>query len=154
MRHLLLVLSLLLGLAQPVAAAFGPNEMLPDPRQEARAQDLSRQIRCVVCQNESIHDSPAEIARDLRRIVRERITAGDSDQQILDFVVARYGDFALLRPPVAGHTLILWFGPAVVLVLGGLGAWIALQRRSQRTSPAELSASDRARVEALLKDQP
>src|SRR3546814_8109266 len=107
MRRLLLVLSLLL--AAP-ALAVEPSEMLDDPVLEQRARDLSAEIRCVVCQNESIDSSNAEIARELRLLVRERLVAGDSDQQVLDYLVARYGDFVLLRPPMKPATYLLWFG--------------------------------------------
>jgi cytochrome c-type biogenesis protein CcmH len=151
MRHWIVLCALLL--ASPAAATFSPHEMLADPALEARARALSREIRCVVCQNESIHDSPADIARDLRRLVRERIVAGDSDQQILAFLVERYGDFALMQPPVARHTYVLWFGPAVVLAAGAVAVALSLRRRQRAHAPV-LSDDEAARVDALLKDRP
>ncbi len=150
MRFWILVCALLA--TTPAAATFSPHEMLADPALEARARALSREIRCVVCQNESIHDSPADIARDLRRLVRERIVAGDSDKQILAFLVERYGDFALMQPPVARYTYVLWFGPAAVLVLGALAVAISFRRRQRAAAPS-LSDAEVARVEALLKDR-
>ncbi len=135
------------------AQAVQPDEVLDDPVLEARARDLSAEIRCLVCQNESIDASNAQLARDLRILVRERLVAGDSDREVLDFLVARYGDFVLLRPPVNQATVLLWFGPALVLVIAG--TVIFLRTRNRRTAvataPAALSAEEKARLEALLK---
>lgn len=122
-------LALVLALAVPVHAVQ-PDEVLDDPVLESRARALSSEIRCLVCQNESIDDSNAQLARDLRLLVRERLVAGDSDQQVLDFLVARYGDFVLLRPPFNAATALLWFGPALVLVLAT--AIIVLRTRRPR----------------------
>src|SRR5690348_18154534 len=97
------------------ACAIEPQEQLPNPALEARVRILGQELRCLVCQNESIDDSNADLARDLRTIVRERLTAGDSDQQVLGFVTSRYGDYVLLRPPIRAGTLVLWFGPVVLL---------------------------------------
>src|SRR5262249_49804138 len=108
---------LMLGLSTP-ARAVEPSEMLKDPALEARARAISRDLRCLVCQNQSIDDSNADLAHDLRLIVRERLTAGDSDQQVKEYLVARYGDYVLLEPPLKAKTLVLWFAPALLLVLG------------------------------------
>ena len=113
----LLVLFLLL--AAPALAATSPGEMLPDPALEARARTLGKELRCLVCQNQSIDNSDADLARDLRRLVRDRLVAGDSDAQVLDYVTQRYGDFVLLKPPVKPSTWLLWFGPVAVLLGGG-----------------------------------
>lgn len=131
-----------------------PDEVLDDPLLEARARELSREIRCLVCQNESIDSSNAELARDLRILVRERLTAGDSDQQVLDYLVARYGDYVLLRPPVKPATYLLWFGPALLLLLGG--AVVVLYFRPGRdlavATAAPLSDHERGQLEALLEE--
>lgn len=135
------------------AAALEPDEVLPDPVLEQRARDLSKEIRCVVCQNESIDSSNADIARELRLLVRERLVAGDSDRQVLDYLVARYGDFVLLRPPVKPGTYLLWFGPGIVLLFG-LGAVFFFFRRQRAASAgaASLSAEEEARLARLLDD--
>ncbi len=150
--RLALCLALPLAGALLPAAAFAvdPDEMLSDPALEARARAISQQLRCLVCQNQSIDDSQADLARDLRILVRERLKAGDSDKQVIDFVVARYGDFVLLKPPVNEQTLGLWFGPLALaaLGLGGIAVYFARRRRS---APRELSATERRRLEELLK---
>ena len=149
-------LVLLLALAAPTQVrAVEPNEMLSDPMLEARARALSKDLRCMVCQNESIDDSGAPLAHDLRVLVRERIKAGDSDQQVLDFLVARYGEFVLLRPPLSWHTLALWGLPPAVLVLGVLVILMDLRRR--RTAPAQeakanLTAAEETRLAELMRD--
>lgn len=137
-----------------VAFAVQPGEQLPDPVQEARARKLSAELRCLVCQNQSIDDSDAELARDLRQLVRERISAGESDSAIRQFLVARYGEFVLLRPPVNAKTLLLWSLPAVGLLAG---AWIAASVFRKRTRVAEapvapLGADEQAALDALLDD--
>lgn len=149
MRALLVACLLLLALP---AWAVEPDEMLDDPALEARARALSQVVRCVVCQNESIDSSSAGIAKDLRKLIRERLLAGDTDQQILDFLVARYGNFVLLEPPVEPSTWLLWAAPPLVLVLGGVGVVLLLRRRRALAPPAELTAAERARLEAFLKD--
>src|SRR5216683_4600504 len=106
------------------AVALGPDEVLSDPALEARARSLSKELRCLVCQNQSIDDSAAPLARDLRVLVRERLTGGDSDQQVLDYLVARYGEFVLLKPRFAWHTALLWLGPPGVLIGGALALWL------------------------------
>jgi cytochrome c-type biogenesis protein CcmH len=153
--------ALLLGLmpAVPVLApgpaiAIGANEALEDPEQEARARALFKELRCLVCQNQSIDDSDADLARDLRVLVRERIRAGDSDQEVLAFLTSRYGDFVLLRPPVRPSTWPLWFGPFALLAAAALGLAWALRRRRARSggAPQPLTAEERARLDALLED--
>ncbi len=150
-------LALVLGLALTTlcggpAGAVLPDEVLGDAVLEARARELSREIRCVVCQNESIDTSNAELARDLRLLVRERLVAGDSDAGVLDFLVARYGEFVLLRPRLKPTNYLLWFGPAAVLLLGGLGIALHFRRRQARgTAAAGLTPEEQARLKHLLK---
>ncbi len=146
MRGAALLATLLL--ATP-ALAVQPNEVLKDPALESRARAISAELRCLVCQNQSIDESDAPLARDLRVLVRERIGAGESDAQVRQFVVARYGDFVLLRPPVNAKTMLLWASPALVLLLGGIGLW-RLRRRGEGMRAETLSAEERARVEALV----
>ena len=145
------LLALLAGLliAAP-AHAVEPGEALADPALEARARDLSADLRCLVCQNQSIDDSHAPLARDLRLLVRERLKAGDTDEQVRDFLVQRYGDFILLKPPLRIGTLLLWGAPLLVLALGGLGLAAAARRRRVVVPVAELSAEERARLDKLL----
>src|SRR5882757_7203315 len=114
----------------PAAFAVQPDEIMADAGKESRARDLSRELRCMVCQNQSIDDSEAPLARDLRLLVRERIAAGDSDAQVIDFLVARYGEFVLLKPRFSPHTLLLWLLPPLALAGGGIALWIYGRRRS------------------------
>ncbi len=157
MRPIVLALAFLLLVPQLAWAVAVDSERLADPALEARARAVSKTLRCLVCQNQSIEDSNAALARDLRRIVRERIVAGDSDDQVRDYLVARYGDWVLLKPPVKMETLALWIGPFVFLALGGIGLLVALRRRekttSSHTATTPLSVEERARLEALLKDE-
>jgi cytochrome c-type biogenesis protein CcmH len=146
---------LALLLAPPLlrsAAALAPEEQLADPALETRARALSKELRCLVCQNESIDDSNADLARDLRTIVRQRLVAGDSNAAVKQYLVARYGDFVLLDPPVEAKTYALWFGPALVLALGALGVVVFLRRRSGATpsAPPPLSADEQRRLAQLL----
>ena len=127
--------------------------MLSDPALEARARTLSRELRCVVCQNESVDDSPAEVAHDIRRAVRERLVAGDTDRQVLDYMVARYGDYVLLDPPFKTRTLVLWLGTPAVLLLGAIGLWLANRRRTAAAGPAPRTEDERARLDVLLNDK-
>jgi cytochrome c-type biogenesis protein CcmH len=151
MRALLAALVLLIALAGS-ARAIDPAEQLADPALEARARALSKELRCLVCQNESIDDSNADLARDLRRIVRERLTAGDGDPAVKRYLVARYGDFVLLEPPVKLKTYALWFGPAAVLALGALGVLVFFRRRrALPAAPPPLSADEQRRIAALLE---
>lgn len=119
MTRALIAVLLVLLLAPGAATAVEPDEVLDDPVLEGRAREISQQLRCVVCQNQSIDDSTAPLARDLRLIIRERLVAGDDDRQVITFVVDRYGDFVLLRPPFQGDTYVLWFGPLIIFLLGG-----------------------------------
>jgi cytochrome c-type biogenesis protein CcmH len=139
------------------AVAVQPDEMLAEPKLEARARALSRELRCMVCQNQSIDDSEAPLARDLRILVRERLQAGDSDAQVLDFLTARYGEFVLLKPPLTWHTALLWLAPAGVLMLGMVTLIMARRRRmAGPTGAAEpaLTASEEERLGRLLGSQP
>ncbi|WP_408902027.1 cytochrome c-type biogenesis protein [Roseicella sp. DB1501] len=153
---LLLAMGLALAAIAPASAAVGdPAAMLPDPAQEERAREIGRELRCMVCQNQSIEDSDADLARDLRHIVREQVAAGRSDAEIMDYLHARYGDFVLLRPPVKPETWPLWGMPAIALGLG-LGMILAMRRRQRAAMPGggaeatpELSAAERARLQAL-----
>lgn len=131
------------------AFAVQPDEVLKDPALEKRAREISAGLRCMVCQNQSIDDSDAPLARDLRLLVRERLQAGDTNEEVETFLVERYGEFVLLKPTFGAHTLLLWLTPALVLVLGGLGAYAALRRRPQ--APATLDDEERRALEALLK---
>jgi len=137
-------------LAPAVAPAVQPDEMLDDPVLEDRARALSQLIRCLVCQNESIDTSNADLARELRLLVRERLTAGDSDQEVLDFLVARYGDFVLLRPRFRPANYLLWFGPPALLLVGLGGLALHFKRRRPRVED-RLDAEEQARLARLLR---
>ncbi|MEQ8229311.1 MAG: cytochrome c-type biogenesis protein CcmH [Rhodospirillales bacterium] len=143
----------LLLTALPATAAIEPGERLADPALEMRARTLFKEVRCLVCQSESIDTSNADLARDLRILVRERLKAGDTDQEALDYLVARYGDYVLLRPPLKLETVLLWFGPFLALFLGA-GAVLYFARR-ERDNPdraaAPLSAEERARLAQLVE---
>ena len=143
-----LLLLVLCGLAP--AFAVQPDEVLKDPALEARARQLSQELRCMVCQNQSIDDSDAPLARDLRLLVRERLTAGDSNRQVLDFLVARYGEFVLMRPVVSWRNALLWGAPVLVLGFGGLAVYLTLRRRRAPESSVGLTAEEEARVRSLL----
>ncbi|HKP78510.1 MAG TPA: cytochrome c-type biogenesis protein [Phenylobacterium sp.] len=142
-------LAIVFALLAGPAGAVNPDEQLADPALEARAHKLSRQLRCVVCQNQSIDDSDAALARDLRIILRERISAGASDRQAVDFIVARYGSFVQLDPPMRLDTLALWFGPLTVLVLGGIGAVVYMRGRSPAQA-GELTPEEEAELAEML----
>jgi cytochrome c-type biogenesis protein CcmH len=134
------------------AVAVEPNEMLADPALEARAREISRGLRCVVCQNESIDESNADLAHDLRILVRERLVAGDSDEHVVQYIVDRYGDFVLLRPPVKPATYLLWASPVILLLTAAVLIAIYLRRhRRIGAAPPPLTAEEQARVDALLK---
>jgi cytochrome c-type biogenesis protein CcmH len=148
-RRFLLIAASVAALAG-TARAVEPDEVMADPKLEARAHALSKELRCVVCQNQSIDDSDAALAKDLRVILRERIAAGDTDEQAVGFLVARYGSFVQLKPPLRADTLALWFGPAVVLVLGGIGAVVYMRARSPAKA-APLSAAEEAELAELMK---
>jgi len=141
------------------AHAVQPDEIMADPAKEARARDLSRELRCMVCQNQSIDDSEAPLARDLRLLVRERIAAGDSDSQVIDFLVARYGEFVLLKPRFERQTLLLWLLTPLALGGGGLALWLRGRRRAKSPlgedqSEARLSAEEQARLQRLMAAEP
>lgn len=153
---LLIMLILLSGFS--LAHAVQPDEILADPALEGRARALSKELRCMVCQNQSIDDSDAPLARDLRVLVRERLQAGDSDRQVIDFLVARYGEFVLLKPRFSSYTALLWLGPAAIVLLGAFGLLMLWRRASKRTgldpaSPetAKLTASEQARLSDILQ---
>ncbi len=146
-RRLFLTLLLVLTLTGP-AWAVDPSERLADPVLEARARTLGKSLRCLVCQNQSIDDSNADLAHDLRVLVRERLTAGDSDAQVLAYLQARYGDYVLLKPPVDPATWVLWFGPAAVLIVG-IGV-LVMRRRSPASVPVPLTSEERARLDLLM----
>jgi cytochrome c-type biogenesis protein CcmH len=148
MRRLLLAVTLIL--IMPAAFAVEPDEMMKDPALEARARVLSQTLRCMVCQNESIDESNAPLARDLRLLVRERIEKGDSDPEVREFLVARYGEFILLTPRLSARTLLLWAAPILVLLVGGIG--FAVTIRSRNAVPAPLSDAEKRRLTALLDD--
>ena len=145
------VLSVLL--APLPALALGIDPPLADPKLEARAITLHKQLRCLVCQNQSIHDSNAGLARDLRQVVRERLVAGDSDDKIISYMVTRYGDWVLLNPPFNLSTAALWGGPIALILFGGLGVGLFLRRSGRRTAPviAPLSDTEQARLDRLLE---
>ncbi len=146
-----LLMALLLAVMALPALAVRPDEILPDAALEARARALGRDLRCLVCQNQSIDDSDADLARDLRRLVRERLVAGDSDAQIRTFLVDRYGDFVRLDPPLKASTMVLWFGPPLVLALGLAGIIVFIRRR-EAESPEGLDPIERARLERVLAE--
>ena len=151
MRRFALI-ALLLTVLSPAALAVTPDEMLKDPALEARARSISRDLRCMVCQNQSIDDSEAPLAHDLRVLVRDRLTKGDSDRQVLDFIVARYGEFVLLKPRFELRTLALWGLPPAALIAGMIGLIVALRRR--KTAAAELaplSAAEQQRLATLVE---
>jgi cytochrome c-type biogenesis protein CcmH len=147
---LLALVTAVVAYAAPAHAVL-PDEVLRDPALEARARALSRELRCMVCQNQSIDDSDAPLARDLRVLVRERLKAGDGDRQVLDFLTARYGDFVLLRPRLSWRTAALWGTPAAILILGAFGLVVVLRRRAPAAQRATLSAAEQQRVEDLLR---
>jgi len=151
-RRIAAALALALCLAGS-AQAVEPGEMLKDPVLEARARVLSSELRCMVCQNQSIDDSEAPLAADIRVLLRQRLEAGDSDQQVLDFLVARYGEFILLKPPVNWDTLILWAVPPLVLIAGGLAAFYGYRRRNP-AEPTPLDAGEQEALRRLLSGQP
>jgi cytochrome c-type biogenesis protein CcmH/NrfF len=131
------------------AFAVEPSEMLADPKLEARARAIASELRCLVCQNQSIDDSDAPLAKDLRVIVRERLKDGASDAQVRDYVVARYGDFVLLRPPVKPETLLLWAAPGLALLGGAFAIYAAVRRGRRRSDAAGLTQEERAQLQAL-----
>jgi cytochrome c-type biogenesis protein CcmH len=152
-RALLLTAAVLTALIAAPVHAVEPSERLADPALEARARDLSKELRCLVCQNQSIDDSNAELAHDLRILVRQRLVAGDTDQQVLDHISARYGTFVLLHPPFVPTTYLLWLAPPLLLL--GAGTVLAIRARRRRPEPAvpDLTPEEKARAAVLLGDR-
>ena len=147
------VLAAMIALGAAPAFAIGAGEALEDAVLEARARAIGKELRCLVCQNQSIDDSDADLARDLRRLVRERLAAGESDTAIKAYLVSRYGDFILLRPPFKAETYVLWLGPGVILLLAACGVVLFIRRHGRRPEPAPpLSDAERRRLDALLDD--
>ncbi|OUJ15125.1 cytochrome c-type biogenesis protein [Acetobacter sp. DsW_063] len=150
-RHASVALAAMLFLAPVLASAVDdPSEMLPDPKQEARAEAIGSQLRCLVCQNESIEDSSAGLARDLRKVVREHVAKGENQQQVIAWMVSRYGDFIRLSPPVTVATLLLWGMPALALLAGIVGAVVIFRKKPQA---APLTDEERARLEELSRER-
>lgn len=146
-----LYLALALSIAAP-AYAVQPEEILDDPALEARARDLSKELRCLVCRNESIDDSSASLAKDLRLLVRERLVAGDSDDETMTYIVERYGEFVLLRPPLNAGNLALWLSGPILLIIGGATAIVFMRRRPAAVSaPGGLSAEEAQRLKELTE---
>ena len=160
LQRALLALTIVAAMAASTSVlAVQPDEIMSDPVKEARARDLSRELRCMVCQNQSIDDSEAPLARDLRLIVRERIAAGDSDAQVIDFLVARYGEFVLLKPRLNSHTWLLWFLTPLALGAGGIALWAHGRRRArsggeQDDAQLSLTPEEEARINQLIAAEP
>jgi cytochrome c-type biogenesis protein CcmH len=159
MRRLsfVLVLAMVALAASPGALAVQPDEILGDATLETRARALSKELRCMVCQNQSIDDSDAPLARDLRVLVRERLQAGDSDYEVINFLVSRYGEFVLLKPRFSALTAVLWLSPAVILLIGAFGLLLAFRRSRAGTAAAaaespKLSPAEAARLSEILRD--
>lgn len=148
-----LVLAAALSLGTP-AFAVQPDEVLPDSALEERARDISAGLRCLVCRNESIDESNAELARDLRLLVRERLVEGDTNEQVVSYVVDRYGEYVLLRPTLTGSNIVLWLAPLLLILFGGAMALVYIRRRADSPAPTEvaLSAAEKARLDELMRD--
>lgn len=158
MKRIIPVLFAMLLAIPSVVHAVQPDEIMANPEQETRARALSRELRCMVCQNQSIDDSDAPLARDLRLLVRERIAAGNTDTQVMDFLVSRYGEFVLLKPRVEGHTLVLWLIPPLALIGGGIALWFYNRRRNRAVLNGEgatfhLTPDEEARLEKLIASE-
>ncbi|MGY8664524.1 cytochrome c-type biogenesis protein [Bradyrhizobium sp. UFLA05-109] len=155
MRRMIAAFLALAFLGLPAAHAVQPDEIMADPAKEARARELSRELRCMVCQNQSIDDSEAPLARDLRLLVRERIAAGDSNSQVIDFLVARYGEFVLLKPRFERQTLLLWLLAPLALGAGGIAIWLQIRRRAQGAANVTppLTPDEEAKLAALMSDE-
>ena len=152
MRKLALIAVLIATITPQISRAVTPDEILKDPALEMRARDLSRELRCMVCQNQSLDDSEAPLAKDLRVLVRERLTQGDSDRQVLDYLVARYGEFVLLKPPFELHTLLLWAVSPAVLLIGIITLFVvARRRRAVIPPPPPLSAAEQQKLSSLVE---
>ncbi|MCV3765592.1 cytochrome c-type biogenesis protein CcmH [Rhizobium sp. TRM95796] len=149
MRRLFALVLLLISAAP--AFAVNPDEVLKDPALETRARALSAQLRCMVCQNQSIDDSNADLAKDLRLLVRERLTAGDSDDEVIEYLVSRYGEFVLLKPRLSEHTILLWGMPAALAAIGVGVVLVQLRRKRISEGTQDLSADEQSKLDALLK---
>jgi cytochrome c-type biogenesis protein CcmH len=160
MKHRLLLASFLVCALTAISAparAVEPSEVLADPALETRARNLSQHLRCVVCQNQSIDDSNAPLARDLRVLLRERLKAGDTDAAANDYIVARYGNFVLLKPPVQVNTLLLWFGPGIIFILALFAFWTLIAKRREKSADdasGTLTAAEREELQSILKESP
>lgn len=150
MNRILIALMLFLA-SFNVAYSIDPSEVLKDPVLEQRARSISSGLRCLVCQNQSIDESDADLAKDLRMVVRERLLEGDSDTEVIEYVVARYGEFVLLQPTFAGHNLVLWLTAPIIFVIGAIALFLAQRKRKAGTNP--LSAEEQAELEALLNQK-
>lgn len=149
------VLAVLLTMLSPFPAlAVNPDEMLPDPAMESRARTLSAELRCMVCQNQSIDDSNAELAKDLRLLVRERIKGGDSDEQVLDYIVSRYGEFVLLKPRLSIRTITLWGAPIILVLASGVSLLVFARRRAGQPPGSRLNPEEEAKLRGLLNPPP
>jgi cytochrome c-type biogenesis protein CcmH len=148
-RRFIMVLAILFAAAP--AFAVNPDEVLADPALEARARAISAELRCMVCQNQSIDDSNAELAKDLRLLVRKRLTDGDSDSQVMDYIVSRYGEFVLLKPRFEMKTMLLWGAPLLLFVLGGIALAVFARRRAGKSTGSALTAEEQARLTELLR---
>ncbi|MBB3539729.1 MULTISPECIES: cytochrome c-type biogenesis protein [unclassified Rhizobium] len=149
-RAILLVLAVLLSSVP--AFAVNPDEVLADPKLEARARAISAELRCMVCQNQSIDDSNAELAKDLRLLVRERLTGGDTDEQVVNYIVSRYGEFVLLKPRFETKTILLWGAPILLVVAGGISLIVFARKRAGRPTGSKLTAEEQARLSQLLDE--
>jgi cytochrome c-type biogenesis protein CcmH len=150
MRFLFAMILFLTALMTAPAYAVRPDEMLPNPALEARAREVGQELRCLVCRNQSIDDSDADLAHDLRVLVRDRIKAGDSNGQVIAFIRARYGDFVLLRPPFETGTLLLWGGPLLIVLLGAFGIHRYYRHRRRDEPPPALTSEERRRLKSVL----
>ena len=145
------LLATVMAVSLPLSAgAVEPDEILADSALEARAREISKDLRCVVCQNQDIDSSNAGVARDLRLLIRERLVAGDTDAEVIEFVRIRYGNFVLLKPPFNGETLVLWLAPAILILLGTVGAAVTLTKARKRRAADELSRDEEAVVAEML----
>jgi cytochrome c-type biogenesis protein CcmH len=158
MKRAVIILALAAAVICSPAHAVQPDEIMDDPVKEARARELSKELRCMVCQNQSIDDSDAPLARDLRLLVRERIASGDSDSQVINFLVARYGEFVLLKPRFNPHTVLLWLLPPLLLMGGGIALWVYSRRRERaggisQEAGLKLTPEELARLEKLLSSE-
>ncbi|WP_455872618.1 cytochrome c-type biogenesis protein [Rhizobium yanglingense] len=147
-RPILLAIALFLSAAP--AFAVNPDEVLADPALEVRARALSAELRCMVCQNQSIDDSDADLAKDLRLLVRERITDGDTDEEVLNYIVSRYGEFVLLKPRLSTRTMLLWGAPVFLIIVGGISLLVFARRRAGKPTGSPLTAEEQAKLDELL----